>query len=48
MPHRGERNDSGFLPLIAAAAAEVKGVAPEEMAEIAAENGRSLFGIGAP
>ncbi|MBQ7144989.1 MAG: TatD family hydrolase [Oscillospiraceae bacterium] len=46
VPHRGERNDSSLLPFIAAAAAAVKGLAPEELARAAAENGKRLFGIG--
>ena len=45
VPHRGARNDSRYLPHIAAAAAARKGLAPEELARIAAENGRRLFGI---
>jgi TatD DNase family protein len=45
VPHRGERNDSRFLPYIAAAAAARKGLEPEELARIAAENGRRLFGL---
>ncbi len=45
VPHRGERNDSRNLVYIAAAAAAVRGVSPEELAETAAENGRRLFGI---
>ena len=47
VPHRGERNDSGFLPLIAEVAARAKDMAVEELAELAMENGRRLFRIGA-
>ena len=46
VPHRGERNDSSLLPFIAAAAAAVKGLTPEALAQAAAENGARLFGIG--
>ena len=46
-PHRGERNDSRLLPLIAGAVAAAKGVSLEELARRAAENGRRLFGIKA-
>lgn len=45
VPHRGERNDSRFLPLIAAAVAAAKGVSVEEFARITTENGKRLFGI---
>lgn len=46
VPYRGQRNDPGKLRHIAAAAAAVKGIAPEEMARITLENGKRLFGIG--
>lgn len=45
VPHRGQRNDSRNLPLIAARIAEWKGVSTEEIANAAAENGRRLFRI---
>lgn len=45
VPHRGERNDSRLLPFVAEAAAKVKGVSPEELAQAALENGLRLFGI---
>jgi len=44
-PHRGERNDSRMLRFIAAKAAEIKGISPEQIAEITEENGKRLFGI---
>lgn len=44
-PNRGKRNYSGYLPYTIAAMAAVKGVSPEEMAEITAENAERLFGI---
>ena len=47
VPHRGARNDSGFLPLIAAAVAAAKGMETEALARAAAENGRRLFGLDA-
>lgn len=47
VPHRGERNDSRNLPLIAARIAEVKGCTAEEIAAAAMENGRRLFRIDA-
>lgn len=45
VPHRGERNDSRLLPFIARAVAAGKGVSEDELARIAKENGKRLFGI---
>lgn len=45
VPNRGKRNDSRNLRHIAAAIAERKGIAPEELAAITLENGRRLFGL---
>lgn len=44
-PHRGERNESAFLPLIAAKVAEVKGLSPEEIETITTQNAERLFAI---
>ena len=44
-PHRGRRNDSRLVPLVAAKLAEIKGVSLEEMGEITTENARRLFRI---
>lgn len=44
-PNRGKRNYSGYLPYTVAAMAAVKGVFPDEMAEITAENAERLFNI---
>lgn len=44
-PHRGRRNDSRLVPLVAAKLAEIKGVSPEEMGEITTENAKRLFRI---
>ncbi len=44
-PHRGERNESAFLPLIAAKVAEVKGVRLEEIETITTQNAERLFAI---
>ncbi len=44
-PHRGERNESSFLPLIAAKVAEVKGVRLEEIETITTQNAERLFAI---
>lgn len=45
VPHRGKRNDSGYLPLIAEAAAALRGVSAEEIAAVTLENGKRFFGI---
>lgn len=44
-PNRGKRNYSGYLPYTIAAMAAAKGVSPDEMAEITAENAERLFNI---
>lgn len=45
VPNRGKRNDSRQLEFVAAKIAEVKGISPEEVADITMANGRRLFGI---
>ena len=42
-PHRGERCDSSMIEFTAAKMAEIKGVSPNEMIDIANKNGRRLF-----
>ena len=44
-PHRGRRNDSRYVPLVAAKLAELRGISPEEMGEITTENAKRLFRI---
>ncbi len=44
-PHRGERNESAYLPLIAAFIAERKGVPTEEVARVTSLNAKKLFSI---
>ena len=46
VPHRGERNDSAYVRLVAEKLAEWKGVTPEEMTRITCENGKRLFRLG--
>jgi TatD DNase family protein len=43
VPHRGKRNESSYIPLIAAALAEVKGVPVEEIARVTTANAARLF-----
>ena len=45
VPHRGERNESSFLPIIAARVAEVKGISAQETAAITTHNAEQLFDI---
>jgi TatD DNase family protein len=42
-PHRGKRNESAYIPLIAVKLAEVKGVSVEEVAHLTSANARQLF-----
>ena len=44
-PFRGKRNDSGKVYRVAETIAQVKGMDPEEVAEITLENGKRFFGI---
>ncbi len=46
VPHRGERNSSLLLHLVAEKIAELRGMDAEELAETAFENGKRFFGIG--
>jgi TatD DNase family protein len=43
VPHRGKRNESSYIPLIAAALAEVKGAPVEEIARVTTTNATRLF-----
>ena len=45
VPHRGERNESAFLPLVAAKVAEIKGISTEEVANITTQNAEHLFNL---
>ena len=45
VPHRGERNESAYIPLIAAKIAELKGITIEEVATATTNNAKTLFGI---
>lgn len=44
-PHRGKRNDSRFVPLVAEKIAQVKGLPLEQVARATTENGKKFFGI---
>ena len=45
VPHRGQRNESAYIPLVAAKVAEIKGISLEETAEATTRNAERLFGI---
>lgn len=42
-PHRGERNSSLYLPLVAQAIADIKGVSYEEVVEATERNAKALY-----
>ncbi len=44
-PHRGKRNDTGYLRLTAEAAAELRGVSLEDFASLTVQNSKRFFGI---
>ena len=44
-PYRGKRNSSLYLPYVAKAIAELKGMTEEEVIEITTENARRFYGI---
>lgn len=44
VPHRGKRNESSYIPLIAQYLAEVKNCSLAEIAEVTSENARRCFG----
>lgn len=45
VPYRGCRNESAFLPLVAAQVAEVKGLSVQEIENQTTHNAETLFGI---
>lgn len=44
-PHRGKRNDSGYVRHICGRLAEIKGIPFEDCARITLENGKRFYGI---
>ena len=42
-PHRGKRNESGYIPLVLAKLADAKGVSPEELAAVTTANALRMF-----
>ena len=45
VPHRGERNESAFLPLVAEKIASLKGISFEEVAAVTSRNAESFYNI---
>jgi TatD DNase family protein len=45
VPHRGERNSSLFLPLVAQAVADCKGIDPEEVIAVTEQNAERLYHV---
>jgi TatD DNase family protein len=45
VPYRGQRNESAYIPLIAARIAEIKKIAVEEVAEVTTRNAGKLFNL---
>ena len=45
VPFRGRRNESSYIPIIAAKVAELKGLSVEEVAATTTNNAKTLFGI---
>lgn len=46
VPHRGKRNEPGYLPLTIARLAAARGSTPERIAALTSANARALFGLG--
>ena len=45
VPHRGQRNESAYIPLVAQRIADIKGISVDEVADVTTASARSLFGI---
>ena len=45
VPHRGQRNESAYLPLVATKIAELKGLTFNEVEEATTHNARNLYQI---
>jgi TatD DNase family protein len=43
VPHRGKRNESGYLRFVAEKLAEIKGISLEQLAKITSENAHKIF-----
>ena len=45
IPHRGRRNESAYLPLVAQKIAEIKGISFEQVAEVTSHNSEQFYNI---
>ncbi len=45
VPHRGQRNESAYIPLIAQRIADLRGISLDEVAAATTANARRLFGV---
>lgn len=45
VPHRGKRNESSYIPLVAECIAQIKGITVEEVADVTTRNAVSIFQI---
>ncbi|WP_345078451.1 TatD family hydrolase [Nemorincola caseinilytica] len=45
VPYRGKRNESSYIPVIAAKVAEIKGVSLQEVADVTTANADKIFGF---
>ena len=43
VPHRGKRNESSYIPLIAQRIADIRNISVEEVAEVTTHNAKQLF-----
>jgi TatD DNase family protein len=44
VPHRGKRNESAYIPIIAEKIAAIKGISIEEVASVTSQNALDIFG----
>ena len=45
VPHRGQRNESSYIPLVAQKIADLKGIKTEEVATVTTSSAQVLFGL---
>lgn len=45
VPHRGKRNESAYISIVAEKVASIKGITPGEVEEVTTENAMEVFGI---
>jgi len=45
VPHRGKRNESAYIPVIAAQIATIKNISVEEVAAVTTANAENIFPV---